>query len=433
MVFDTTSQLINQPLALLGGPPVIETSNDHLFHWPIISDRAERAVLDMLRNGQMSAWNVTQEFERDFATYQGTQFALGFPNGTMSLLAAMYGIGIGQGDEIIAPSLTYWASVMPIFSLRGNVVFADNNPTTLCLSPTDIERHITSRTKAILVVHYGGHPCDMDPILEIASQHRLKVIEDVSHAHGGLYKGRIVGSLGDVGCFSLNSIKPLGVGEAGLICTNDREILERAIAFSDYGRHDELLTDPQLRKISGVSLGGVKGRMNQLCAALGRIQLSDYPARMAEIQGALHRLCDLLEGCPGLRAHRTPKGSDSTMGGWYNPLGFYNSRELSGLPVERFTTAVRAEGVKLMGGCNPPLHLHPAFNTADIYNDGIPTRLAHSDRDLRQPPGSLPHAENSPGRTFCIPWFKRDDPAEIEHHAAAYWKVALQANTLLNG
>ena len=270
MVVDRTSQLINKPLATFGGPQAIETIDDRLFHWPIITERAERAVLEMLRSGQMSAWNITQEFERDFATYQGTQFALGFPNGTMSLQAAMYAVGIGHGDEIIAPSLTYWASVMPIFALRGNVVFADNNPTTLCLNPTDIERHLTQRTKAILVVHYGGHPCDMDPILEIANKHCLKVIEDVSHAHGGLYKGRIVGSLGDVGCFSLNSVKPIGVGEAGMICTDNRKILERAVAFSDYGRHDELLTDPQLRQVSGISLGGVKGRMNQLCAALGR-------------------------------------------------------------------------------------------------------------------------------------------------------------------
>ena len=170
-----------------------------IFTWPIITKADEEAVLDVLRKGNMSGTDVTIEFEKEFAQWQGSKHALAFNNGTNAIQGALFGCRVGVGDEVICPSVTYWASAAPVFSLGGTVVFAEIDPNTLCIDPGDIEHRISKRTKAILVVHYLGHPSDMDPIMDIAKRHGLKVIEDVSHAQGGLYKGRKLGTIGDVG------------------------------------------------------------------------------------------------------------------------------------------------------------------------------------------------------------------------------------------
>ena len=279
-------------------------------------------------------------------------------------------------------------------------------------------------------MHYAGYPADMDPIMDIAERHGIKVIEDVSHAHGGLYKGRLVGTMGYVACFSIMSGKSLAVGEAGIYVTNDREIYERGLAFGHYSRHDEL-TIPELAENKGLPFGGFKYRMHQLSSAVGRVQLAHYRERMEEIQRAMNLFWDLLEGVPGIKAHRPPKDSGSTMGGWYAAKGLYRPEEVGGLPVSRFAEAVRAEGSVCDSGVNIPLHLHPVFNTVDVYGDAKPTRLAFADRDVRQPKGSMPAAESLQDRTFAIPWFKKHRPQTIEQHAAAFRKVAQNAGKLL--
>ena len=422
----------DERLAVLGGPRAVGEAEGDLFAWPVVTAEDEAAVLAVLRAGSMSGWDVTREFEAEYAAYQGSEFALGFCNGTEALRAAMYACGVRRGDEIVCPSMTYWASALPAFSLGATVVFAEIDSETLCVAAADVDRRITERTKAIVVVHYCGHPCEMDAIMGVAKRRGVKVIEDVSHAHGGLYKGRKVGSFGDVAAMSMMAGKSLAIGEAGMLCTHDRAILEGAVAFAHYQRHGSYLTMEAFKSHAGLPLGGVKGRMNQTCAAMGRVQLKHYPARMAVIQRAMHRFWDLLEGVPGLRAHRAAVGSGSTMGGWYNPVGHYEPEALGGLPVERFLEAVNAEGARVGRGCNAPLHLHPVFNEADVYGDGRPTRVAFSGREVRQPAGSLPVTEALPDRCFGIPWFKHDRPASIERYAAAYKKVALRAEQLLD-
>ncbi|MHB9032191.1 MAG: DegT/DnrJ/EryC1/StrS family aminotransferase [Anaerolineae bacterium] len=428
MEFDS---IVRQELAILGGPKAVTTTPpDDLFHWPIVTEEDEWAVVEVLRAGSMSGTDITRQFEQEYAAWQGTEFALAYCNGTAALQGAMFGIGMGRGDELIAPSLTYWASALQTYSLGASVVFADVLPNTICIDPNDIEHRITSRTRAIMVVHYCGYPCDMDPIMDIARRNNLKVIEDVSHAHGARYKGSMVGKIGDVSAMSMMSGKSLAAGEAGMLCTNDRSIYERAIAFGHYERHGDSLTIPELVALRGLPLGGVKHRIVQTASAMGRVQLKYYDDRMAEIQAAMNRFWDLLDGTPGIRAHRPPKGSGSTMGGWYNPVGLFRSEELGGLALNRFIEAVNAEGGRTGRGVNFPLHLHPVFNDADIYNDGQPTRNAFSDRDLRQPRGSLPVSEAIGDQAFGIPWFKHDEPEYIEPYAAAFRKVALKADKL---
>ena len=199
----------HQP-ALVGGPKSVPDNRPEVFTWPIVTTEDEQAVLNVLRSGKMSGWDITKEFEREFACWQGTSFALASCNGTSSLLEAMFGVGIGRGDELIMPSLTYWASGLQAFAMGATPVFADVDRQTLCIDPADIEHRITPQTRAIMVVHYCGHPCEMDAILEIASRHHLKVIEDVSHAHGGFYKGRKLGTFGDVSAMSMMSNRMKG-------------------------------------------------------------------------------------------------------------------------------------------------------------------------------------------------------------------------------
>jgi dTDP-4-amino-4,6-dideoxygalactose transaminase len=170
--------------------------------------------------------------------------------------------------------------------------------------------------------------------------------------------------------------------------------------------------------------------MNQTCAAMGRVQLRHYPARIAEIQRAMNRFWDLLEGVPGLRAHRTSPESGSTMAGWYSPHGIYNAAELGGLPCGKFCEAVTAEGVVCLRGANFPLHLHSLFHTGDIFRMGKPTMIAFGQRDVRQGPGSLPVAESINDIAFSIPWFKKDRPEQIAEYAQAYRKVAEHAAEL---
>ena len=419
-------------LAIFGGPKAVQTDVGDAFTWPIVTKEDEEAVLDVLRHRSMSGTDVTREFEKEYSAWQGCKYALGFSTGTGALQAAMFGCKVGVGDEIISQSTTYWATCLPCFSLGATVVFADINLDTLCMDPADIERRITDRTKAIVPVHYTGYPSDMDAIMEIAEKHNLKVIEDVSHAHGGLYKGRMVGAIGHVGAMSLMSGKSLATGEAGMLVTDDREIYDRAIAWAHYGRYsvDGVETE-YLKESAGLPLGGYKYRMHQMSAAMGRVQLRHYDERMAEIQKAMNYFWDLLEGVPGVKAHRPPKDSGSTMGGWYAAKGLYRPEELAGLSATRFCAAVSAEGVGCSPGLNMPLHLHPLFNTVDVYGHGKPTRIANADRDLRQAKGSLPLSEQAPTRTYSIPWFKKYYPKIIEEHAAAYRKAAENYKELL--
>jgi dTDP-4-amino-4,6-dideoxygalactose transaminase len=416
-------------LALLGGPKAVTSEPGDIFKWPIITPAIEQRVLEVLRRGAMSNIDVTKEFEKSYAAWFGLKYALGHNTGTAALQGAMFGLGLGHGDELICPSITYWASGLPALALGATIVFADIEPDTLCLDPRDFERRITRRSKAVVAVHYCGMPCDMDPILRIARRHKLAVIEDVSHAHGALYKGRLTGTFGDVACFSLMSGKPFAIGEGGILLTNNQNVYERAIVFGHYERHCDL-TLPELKAGAGLPWGGHKYRMHQLSSAVGLEQVKNYPRQMLEIDRAMNYFWDLLEGVPGLRAHRPRKGSGSTMGGWYMAHGLYRGEELDGLSLSRFCAAVRAEGGLAGPGCNAALHLHPLLNSIDVYGAGRPTNLARGGAGRRKPE-KLPVAEGIQERTFFAPWFKKFRPKIIAEHAAAYRKVAENYRDLL--
>lgn len=422
----------NGKLAIFGGKRTIGDDTRDIFAWPIITEEDEQEVLKVLRRGAMSETDVTCEFEREFSRWQARKYALATNNGTSAIHSAMYGCGIGVGDEIISQSLTYWGSILQCYSLGATVVFADVEAESLCIDPNDIERKISKNTKAILVVHYLGYPSNMDAIMEIARRYNLKIIEDVSHAQGGLYRGRKVGTFGDAAAMSLMSGKSFAIGEAGILVTDEVEIYERAIAFGHYERYGDSVRTENLREAAGLPLGGYKYRIHQLSSAVGRVQLRYYDQRMAEIDKAMNYFWDCLAEVPGIKAHRPPRGSGSTMAGWYSPHGIYAAEELDGLSISRFCEAVRAEGYPAcFPGVNTPLHLHPLFNSYDVYGHGKPTRLAHAQGDVRQSRGSLPVTEKMMERTFSIPWFKRFRPQIIDQYVEAFKKVAQHAGELI--
>lgn len=425
-----TSIASDHRLALQGGPKAVAEPSTDITDWPIVTDEDKAAVLEVLSRGAMSNWDVTREFEREWAAYNGVRYAIAYPNGTAAIFGALYGAGVGYGHEVIAPAHTFWASITQVYSLGATPVFADIHPQTLCLDPAGIEKHITPRTKAIVVVHYNGHPADMDAIMAIARKHDLRVVEDVSRAQGSMYKGRMCGSIGDAAGASMMSGKAFPIGEGGMLMTNDREVYERAVCFSHTASHLGDLTMQKYIDCEEIPLGGFKGRLNQLASAMGRVQLRHYAQRIAEIQRAVNRFWQLLEGVPGLRPHRAT-WPDSDMGGWFYPLGHYAPEELGGLPVKKFVEAVAAEGAIVRPTWETPLHLKKIFNSIDIYGHGKPTRLAFADRDIRQGIGSMPVAEGILQRTLMIPWFKHDRSEEIAQQAAAYRKVALRASDLL--
>lgn len=384
-------------LAILGGPAAVRADLGDTFAWPIVTPEHEEAVLQVLRRGAMSGLDVTMEFERAYAQELGMKHALAFNNGTSAIHGALFGLGVGVGDEVLCPSLTYWASVLQLYSLGATPVFADVDPETLCLDPADVARRVTPRTKAIIVVHYAGMMADMDAIMALAKQHKLKVFEDCSHAHFCLHKGKQAGTFGDASGFSLMSGKSFAIGEAGIMFTNDREILERAILFGHYERHGSLALE-STKTFAGLPCGGYKHRIHQLSSAFGLVQLKHYRRQFAEIDQAMNQLCDLLDDLPGVKPIRPAKGSGSTKGGWYFPLSHYRPEQLGGLSVGRFVEALRAEGVKgVSPGCNKPLHPPSAAQHHGRLRPWAPDprgQPARRDDGNRHPGAVADHREN---------------------------------------
>src|SRR5579871_4904861 len=178
-----TFKIGRSQLALLGGEPSITSSYDELFRWPLIGDAERSAVLDQLNSRDFLDGAGIKAFEREFAAAIGTHHAIAESSGTNAILAALFGCGVGKGDEVIVPTSTYWASCLPILSLRATPVFADINPETLTIDPDEVTRKITERTRAIVVVHLLGHPAEMDSIMILARRHGIRVVEDASHAY----------------------------------------------------------------------------------------------------------------------------------------------------------------------------------------------------------------------------------------------------------
>ena len=229
---------VSEKLAIHGGPKAVTACGED--RWEAIPvEEASGKIRELLEQGTISIANgsgVVGEFEAAFRGLVGTRYALTMNSGTATLHSAYFAVGVGPGAEVIVPSYTWHASISPILHCAATPVFCDIEPDTLVADPKDIARKVTDRTRAICVVHTWGNVVDMDPVMAIAREHGLAVIEDASHAHGAMYKGRPVGSIGDIGCFSMQGVKAVSGGEAGVATTDAPELFDRMVLLGHFGR-----------------------------------------------------------------------------------------------------------------------------------------------------------------------------------------------------
>ncbi len=200
-----------------------------------VDDADIEAVVKVLKSDYLTTGPAVAAFEKKVADYVGAKYAVAVSNGTAALHVACLAAGIGEGDEVITTPITFAASANCVLYCGGTPVFADIDPDTYNISPEELEKKITSRTKAIIPVHYTGQPCDMDAILEIAHKHNLLVVEDGAHALGAVYKGKKIGSIADMTCFSFHPVKPVTTGEGGMIVTDNEELYRRLVLYRSHG------------------------------------------------------------------------------------------------------------------------------------------------------------------------------------------------------
>jgi dTDP-4-amino-4,6-dideoxygalactose transaminase len=412
---------MSEILALLGGPKTV-TRPAPDFRWPVITDQDRQAVLEVLEARSMSGWDVTLEFEKEYAAWIGQQHVLGYSTGTGAIHGAMFGLGWGHGDEIITPTWTYWGTHTQLLNVHAVPIFCDIDPDTLCLDPADVERRLTPRTRGIIVVHMQGYPADMDRIMALAEKHGLQVLEDYSHAHGSRYKGRKVGSIGHANAASIMSGKPLATGEGGMLNTDDPAVYQRAIMLGHYERQGEV-TDPQLQRYAGPAWGGHKYRMHQMTSALGRVQLAHYDEYRLPGYEACQRLFSQLNDLPGVKHNWPLNNPDYEVATSYAQRLILQDEIIDRVPNTVIAQALCAEGVSSSAGGFYCHHLHPFWNELDLYHDGQPTRQYFAGRDVTQGPGDCPVAEKINDRLLSVPRMPAFDPQWVDQVAEAFHKV----------
>ncbi len=421
---------MDQTLALFGGPQAVTVENK--ARWPLIGDEDIDAVTELLRQGEISittGTGIIRELEQAFADYIGARYALAHCNGTACLHAAFFAVGVGYGDEVIVPTYTWPSTASTVLLCNAIPVFCDVDPRTFAADPADIERKITPATKAIAVVHLWGHSAEMDAIMTIARRHNLAVIEDASHAHGATYKGRKVGSIGDVGCFSLQASKAMPGGEAGLAVTNNPDLFDRMLTLSHYGgRIEKDSVTGQYTQFAFTGFGP-KYRIHPLAAAIARVQLKHLDERIKTRGENLNYLTMGLEEIPGITPPYT--AAHVTRGAWYGYRLLYDQERMGGVAKERFMAALRAEGVEVEGERYRLLHLEPVYQGPEIA--GVcpypPPEVRARMRTYRA--GDLPVAEAIYPRLMGLPTFTYQPCWDLlDQYIAAFGKVMANSGQL---
>lgn len=290
-------------LARDGGTPVRTAP---LAPWPQFDDEMTDAVTEVLRSGKVNYWTgkTVRCFEKDFAEFVGSNFGIAVSNGTVAVELALHAVGIEEGDEVIVPPRTFIATASAVAMLGARPVFADIDPVSGDVTAEAIAAVITPKTRAIIVVHAAGWPCDMDPIMELANEHGLRVIEDCAQAHGAKYKEQHVGTIGDVGAFSFCQDKIISTGgEGGMVVTACPEIWERAWSFKDHGKGWDAIQNCQQQRTVFKWLHesiGTNWRMTEMQAAIGRIAIQRLPVWVKARQSHAALLDEELSNVPGI-------------------------------------------------------------------------------------------------------------------------------------
>ena len=387
-------------LAIDGGTPVRQTMLPYGRQWLDEDDIA--AVVEVLRSDWLTTGPKVAEFERAFADFVGTREAVAVSNGTAALHTAMYAAGIGPGDEVIVPAMTFAASANCVVFQGGTPVFADVDPDTLLLDPAQVEAKITPRTKAIIAVDYTGQPCDYDVLRAIADRHGLILVDDACHALGGSYRGRPVGTLADLNTFSFHPVKHITTGEGGMIATDDPDLARRMRVFRNHG----ITTDHRQREQQGswfyemVDLG-YNYRLTDIQCALGLSQLCKLPGWVARRQEIAGRYDAAFAEMPTVR----PLGVREDVSHAYHLyIVRLDVAQLRAARAEVFA-ALRAEGI----GVNVhyiPVHLHPFYQ--ERFGTG---------------PGLCPIAETAYEQIISLPIFPRMADAGVDDVVRTMYKV----------
>lgn len=333
--------------------------------WPSFSSEEISAVGDVMASNRVNYWTGTKgrEFERRFAQWCGTKHAVALANGTLALDVALKALGIGPGHEVVVTPRTFLASVSTVVTAGATPVFADVDLNTQNLSAETIAKVLSPRTRAIIVVHLGGMPADMDAILALAKQHDLFVIEDCAQAHGAIYKGRSVGSFGHIAAWSFCQDKIMTTGgEGGMVTTDDPALWAAMWSYKDHGKTWEAVYErkhpPGPRLVHDHF--GTNWRMLEMQAAIGLIQLdrmAEWSARRAAIAAEYAHVC---RHYPGLRV---PHVAPDIRHAYYRFYAFIEPNKLrAGWTRDRVIEAVAAQGVPCLHGSASEVYLEAAFD-----------------------------------------------------------------------
>lgn len=361
-------------LALTGGKPVFP-GNHRWPAWPIVGKVDERRLRDALRN---DGWGLgsrfTGEFAKAFGRYTGAKYVLPVSTGTAALDLAVKALGIGPGDEVIVPSYTFLASATCVLQMGATPVFADLHPKTLEMDPDDVERLITRRTKAIIPVHFGGNPCDMERLGRIARARNIPLIEDAAHAHGMFYRGKHAGTIGRCGCFSFQSSKNMTSGEGGALITNDKALYDTAWSLHSFGRkpghewYEHHILSWNYR-ITGF----------QSALLLGQTERLEAQSRRRYANGMF--LNEALAQIPGQRPQQDGDRRKQSRRA-FHLLIWQADMDLLGISRATFIKALCAEGVRAFGGYPVPLQEHPMFTERRFWHQH---RLGGAPRQKDEP------------------------------------------------
>ncbi|MDA8873310.1 DegT/DnrJ/EryC1/StrS aminotransferase family protein [Alphaproteobacteria bacterium] len=277
--------------------------------WPSYSQEEANAVTSVLLSNKVNYWTGEEcrKFEREFASFVGCKYSVALANGTVALDVALKAMKIGFGDEVIVPSRTFLASASSVVNAGATPVFADVDAVSQNVTVETISAVFTKKTRAIMCVHLAGWPCDMDPIMSFAKEHKLWVIEDCAQAHGARYKGRSVGGIGHVGCWSFCQDKIMTTGgEGGMVTTNNKDLWSKMWSFKDHGKSWEAVYErkhpPGFRWVH--ESFGTNFRMTEMQAAIGRIQLRRMHEWHSARKSNLTRIWAAASNCHGLKAPR---------------------------------------------------------------------------------------------------------------------------------
>jgi len=336
--------------------------------WPSFTQEESEAISKVLLSNKVNYWTGTEgrDFEKEFATWAACEYAVALSNGTVALDLAFKALGIGPGDEVIVTSRTFLASVSSIVTAGAIPVFADVSLDSQNISPATVREKISPQTKAILCVHLAGWPCDMDEMMAIASEFDLSVVEDCAQAHGATYKGRPVGSIGHIGCWSFCQDKIMTTGgEGGMVTTNDHGLWSRMWSYKDHGKSWDTVYNkehpPGFRWLHDSF--GTNWRMTEMQAAIGRIQLQRMPDWSRARQANASKIWVTASECIGLRVPALP---DSIEHAAYKCYVFVDAAALKDdWNRDRIMGEINALGVPCFSGSCSEVYLEKAFdNTA---------------------------------------------------------------------